>query len=126
MEIEKVNSYGIAVSDLEGNWDDAFKSKLKKTSQKVIFSNLSFFQKIKLMFLFLKEKKKASKLDLSEFRAKGMKNQKFIDQQLEYISMFSAMTKLLGLDRTKEIMYSVMEATAVEAFTQSSPEDEAI
>ena len=42
MEIEKTKGYGVAMSDLEGNWDETFKKKLKTTSQKIIFKEVSF------------------------------------------------------------------------------------
>jgi len=126
MEIEQTKGYGIAVSDLEGNWDDAFKTKLKNASQKIIFEHLSTAQKFKLMYFYLKENRKASKLDLSDIRAKGMTNDKFIKQQLEYLAMFAALAKVLDSAQAIEIMKQVMEATAVEAFSKSSPEHEII
>ncbi len=126
MEIEKTNGYGIAISDLEGNWDEAFKAKLKKTSQKIIFNHLSFFEKIKLISLFSKERKKTTQLELSDLRQKGMTNDLFIKQQLEYIAMFSALAKLCGLEKAKQIIFEVMEKTSVEAFSKSSPEHDAI
>ena len=126
MELEQTKGYGIAVSDLEGNWDEAFKAKLKKISQEIIFEYLTGFQKIKLMFFYLKERQKASKLDLTDIRAKGMTNTNFIKQQLDYISMFSALSKVLDSTQAIDIMKRVMEATAVEAFSKSSPEPEVI
>lgn len=126
MDIEKTNGYGFAISDLEGGWPDAFKSKLKKTSQKIIFKHLSFSQKIRLMYLFLNEKKKAANLDLSDLKAKGMTNTAFIKQQLTYLSMFSALSKVLDKEKAIEIMCSVMEETAAEAFSHSSPQHEAV
>lgn len=69
-----------------------------------------------------KEKKRALKLDLSDIRAKGMTNEAFIKQQLEYISLFSALTKVLNKESALKIMYSVMDATATEALLLSLPE----
>ena len=122
MEIEKVKGYGLAMSDLEGAWDPAFKAKLKKTSQKIILKQLSFLQKLQLFYWFGKEKRKAMGLKLSDIYAKGMRNKSFINQQLEYIAMFSALVKTLDKERALSIMYSVMDATAAEAMLQSSPE----
>jgi hypothetical protein len=126
MEIENANGYGIAISDLEGNWDDAFKSKLKETAQKIVLAHLSFYQKLKLLYLYSKENNRATKLDLSDIKAKGMTNESFIKQQLEYISMFSALTKVLDKEKSIKIMCQVMEETVVEAFSKSSPEPEFI
>jgi hypothetical protein len=126
MDIKNTNGYGIAISDLESSWDDAFKLKLKKTAQKIVLGHLSFFQKIKLLYQFSKETKRASKLDLSDIKAKGMTNNSFIKQQLEYISMFSALAKVLDKEQAIKIMCQVMEETVAEAFSKSSPEPEAI
>ncbi|MFZ4455780.1 MAG: L-2-amino-thiazoline-4-carboxylic acid hydrolase [Bacteroidales bacterium] len=126
MKIEEVKGYGIAISDLEANWDDTFKKKLKAVSQKIIFQELSFMQKLKLVFLYYKENRKAQKLDLSDIKARGMTNMAFLNQQLEYISMFSALSKVLNTARAIDIMKRVMEATVVEAFSKSTPEQEAI
>ena len=120
MKIETVRGYGVAMSDLEGSWDAAFKSKIKKISMKIIMKQLSIFQKIRLLYWFYKEKKKADKLNLSDIKSRGMKNTSFINQQLEYISIFSAITKVLNKEKALQIMYSVMDATAKEAFSLSA------
>ncbi len=126
MDIEKTNGYGIAISDLEGSWDKTFKKKIKKTSRKIIFGKLSFVEKTKLFIVFLKRRIKAARLDLSDIKARGMTNSSFIKQQLDYIAMYSALSKVAGKDRAKEIMFNVMEETSVEAFAKSSPEPAAI
>lgn len=122
MEIENTRGYGIAVSDAEGSWDSAFKSRIKKTALKTIMKQLTFLQKIQVLIWFYKEKKRAAKLDLSDIRAKGMTNEAFIKQQLEYISLFSTLTKVLNKECALKIMYSVMDATAAEALLLSMPE----
>ena len=122
MEIEKTRGYGIAASDAEGSWDSAFKLKLKKVAIKTVMKQITFLQKIQVLIWFYKEKKRALKLDLSDIRAKGMTNETFIKQQLEYISLFSALTKVLNKESALKIMYSVMDATATEALLLSLPE----
>jgi len=116
-EIENTRGYGVAMSDLESSWDPAFKSKIKNRSMNIIMNQVSLFQKIKLLYWFFKEKRRAEKLDLSDIISRGMKNSSFINQQLEYISMFSALTKVLDKDKALKIMYRVMDATACEAFS---------
>lgn len=120
IKIENARGYGVAMSDLEGSWDPAFKSKIKKISMKIIMKQLSFFQKIQLLYFFYKEKKKAKNIDLSDIKSKGMTNTSFINQQLEYISTFSALAKVLNKEKALKIMYSVMDATASEAFSLSA------
>ena len=65
MDISKSTGYGIAASDVEGNWDPEFKLKIKTAGQRIVLNQLTFIQKLKLMYWFNKEKKRASKLKLS-------------------------------------------------------------
>ena len=122
MKIEEMKGYGVAMSDFEGGWDPKFKAKLKKTSQQIILKKISFVQRFELMYWFLKAKRKAVNLDLSDIRSLGMNNVSFINQQLEYLSMFWALVKVLNLSKALEIMYQVMDATASDALLQSSPQ----
>ncbi|MFA6977733.1 MAG: L-2-amino-thiazoline-4-carboxylic acid hydrolase [Ignavibacteriaceae bacterium] len=126
MDVTNLRGYGIAGSDAEANWSQAFKAKLKKTSQKVVMKHLNLKQKFQVLYWFAKEKKRSAALDLSDIRAKGMKNDIFIKQQLEYLSIFSTLKIVVGLDSALNIMYAVMDATAEEALLLSLPEVEAI
>ncbi len=126
MEIEKTKGYGIALSDLEGNWDKDFKKKLKKTAQDVIFDHLNFRQKLKLGYYYFRLIKRAQKLDLSDIYSRGMTNDSFLHQQLEYLVIYSALTCVLDQEKAQQIMFKVMEETAVEAFFKSSPEEDDI
>jgi hypothetical protein len=121
MKVDELKSYGLAISDLEGNWSPEFRKKITKTSKKIIMSNLSFFQKFKLLRFYKIEKKRSTKIDLSEIRAKGLTNEIFINQQLEYLAMFSALSKVLDTKKALEIINKVMDATAGEAMLQNTP-----
>ncbi len=126
MKIESLKGYGVSVSDAESNWSPEFKAKIVKTSQKVIMNNLNFIQKIKVMFYFLLERKRASRLDISDIRKRGMKNEKFLKQQFDYLSLYSAVKKTVGKETALSIMHKVMEATAAEAMLNSLPDEEDI
>jgi hypothetical protein len=121
MEIEKTRGYGIAASDAESNWDPVLKAKIKKTAFKTILGQITIWQKIRLMAWFNREKRRAAGLDLSDLWARGMTNETFIKQQLEYISLFSALVKVVEKEKALEIMYGVMDVTA-EALQSSLPE----
>ncbi len=112
MEVKKTRGYGLAASDVEGSWSPALKSKMKKVAFKTIMKQITFIQQVQLLIWFNKEKKRAGKQDLSDLHARGMTNQAFIKQQLEYIALFSALVKITGNDMAMKIMYSVMDATA--------------
>lgn len=121
MKVEELKSYGLAISDLEGNWSPEFRKKITKTSQKIIMSNLSFVQKFKLLRIFIKEKRRSAKIDLSDIKAKGLTNETFLNQQLVYLAMFSALSIVIDTKKTLEIMNKVMDATAGEAMLQNTP-----
>lgn len=124
MEIQKLRGYGIAPSDAEASWSKDFKSMIEKKAKSVVINNLSLLQKIRVLFLFEKEKKRAIHLDLSDLEKRGMRNNTFIKQQLEYLSLFSALKKVLDEDTALKIMYEVMDATAREAFLLLLPDTE--
>ncbi len=123
MNLEKVNGYGVAGSDIEGGWDPKFKKELKRISMKTIMNQISFMEKIKLMFAFKAEQKKAAKVDLKEIRAKGMTNEAFINQQLQVLSLYAALKQMFGAERALKMMFSIMDAT-VEALRRSMPTPE--
>ncbi len=115
MKIEEFKGYGVAMSDFEGGWDPEFKAKIKKVSKKIVFGHLAPMQKIRMFYWFIKELNRSKRIDLSDLRARGMKNQAFLDQQLEYLAMFSAVKKVVGVESALSIMCEVMDATAAEA-----------
>lgn len=120
-----MRGYGQAASDIEGNWDKAFKEKIKKIAFKTILQKLTVFQRIRLFIYFIQEKKRAAALDLSDIRAKGLQNESFIKQQLEYLSLFSALVKIFDREKAIAVMNHVMDATAEALFT-SLPEQEEV
>jgi hypothetical protein len=126
VEIEKLRGYGIAASDSEGSWSPSFKSKIKKTAFKIVMTQLTLKQKMQVTFWFIRIKKQAKQLDLSDIREKGMNNNAFINQQIEYLSLFSALVKVIGNNSALKIMFDVMDGTAAEALLLSSPEIEDI
>lgn len=122
MEVQELRGYGVAASDAEGGWDKAFKAKIKRTAQEIVMGHLTFLQKPQVLYWFLKEKQRGARLDLSDLRARGMKNDAFLKQQLEYIAMFSALAKVRGKEIALQIMREVMDATATEALLLSLPQ----
>lgn len=123
MKVENLRGYGLAASDVEGQWDQSVKKRLRKTAQDIVMRNLTFSERLKVGFRFMKEKKRAAALDLSDLYKKGMTNKAFLKQQLEYICLFSAVANVKGKDSAIKIMYSVMDSTA-DALLLALPEIE--
>jgi hypothetical protein len=73
---------------------------------------------------FLKARRRAAGLDLSAFRARGLKNEAFLAQQVEYLTVFAALAEVLGGEVAVATMKEVMDETAQEALLLCLPEVE--
>ena len=122
MEVEETRGYGVSYSDAIANWTPEFKKRIEDVSFGIVMKELTPLQKAKVMFNFYKEKNRMSKVDISDIRAKGMTCQKFIDQQITYLALFSAIAKTLDTNRAQEIMCKVMDATANDVLLNNMPE----
>jgi hypothetical protein len=126
MDVKSLKGYGVAASDAEGGWSSETKKKLRSLSSKVVLSNLSLIQKFSFTYHFIQEKKRAKSIDLSSIRAKGMTNDAFLSQQLEYLALYSALKKTVGYDDAQNIALRIMDATAREALLASAPSQEEV
>ncbi|QDG53434.1 hypothetical protein FIV42_22615 [Persicimonas caeni] len=124
MEIEDLRNYGAAFSEAEGSWPDDVKARMQSDAKAVIMRHLSGWQKVRLMWHFIKARRQAAKLDLSDLRERGMTDEAFLDQQLEYLAMFSALAQLFDAERAVVIMKEVMDESAREPLLHCLPEPE--
>lgn len=122
MEVKDLRGYGVSFSDAESLWPLKLKKKMRRDGQAVVLKYLGFFQRIRFFLAFWKAKRRARKLDLSDIQAKGMTNQSFLAQQIEYISMFAALAQVLGTQKTIEVVKDVMVSTAKEPLLLCLPD----
>ena len=121
-KITDLRNYGVALSDAESRWPESLIKQMRKAAKAIVLGHLGFLQRIHFFLGFLAAKYRARKADLSSIRAKGMINESFLATQIEYISMFSALAKVLGVRQTEQITKEVMNATAKEALLLCLPE----
>lgn len=126
MNITDLRGYGVAFSDLEALWSPEMKAQLKKKGVAVVTPRLGFFEKIRFGLAFLRQRRRASALDLSDLRAAGMNNQAFLTQQLEYLAMYAALDEIVGPARAQEISLAIMDATAREPMLACLPDPEQV
>ncbi|MBI5092664.1 MAG: L-2-amino-thiazoline-4-carboxylic acid hydrolase [Candidatus Hydrogenedentes bacterium] len=124
MKVEHLKGYGVAASDAEADWSEEIKKKLLQRGKQVVLSNLSSFQKVQFAFYFANEKRRAKRVDLTSIRARGMNNDTFLAQQIEYLSFYLALRRVVGAAQAQTIMFRVMDATAREALLASLPTPE--
>ncbi len=122
MQVSELRNFGVAFSDSESLWPDEVKRRMRKQGNAVIMASLGPLQKIRFGLAFFAARRKARKLDLSDLRARGMTNDVFLDQQLEYVAAFCALAHIHGTERAVEVMKEVMDATAHEPLLLCLPE----
>jgi hypothetical protein len=125
MEVADLKGYGRSWTDAMTGMPDEVQRKIRKSSQKIITKHLGLWNLLKFPFLFSREQKRMSKIDLSHVRERGLDNEAFIQSQIEFNALYSLVSRLIGRERTREVFKEIMEATAVDVFESiwPSPED---
>jgi hypothetical protein len=122
MDVTRLRNYGVSFSDAEGAWSDEVKATMRTKGKAVVMRNLGAWDKLRFAFLFLGARRRAARLDLTPFRDRGLDNEPFYRQQLEYLAMFSALAQLKGSDGAIAIMKQVMDEAAREPMLLCLPE----
>ena len=122
MKIQDLRNYGAAFSAAEAAWPPEVKARLRRRSQAVVMRKLSVFQKLRFLGAFLRWRRRASRLDLSDLRARGMRDEAFLSQQLEYLAMFATLAELFDAQSAVAIMKEVMDEAAYEPMMMCLPE----
>jgi len=125
MKVSDLRGYNVAFSDAEAAWSPEVKKTLNRKGKAVVMRHLSFAQKCRFVFAFMRAKTQARRLDLSAVRARGLNNEAFIAQQIEYVSLFKALVAVLDRDRAVAICKEIMDETA-EALLLCLPEVDAV
>lgn len=116
MEVRDLKGYGKSWTDGLTDMPRDVERGIRRTALKIIMGHLGPWNLLKFPLLFLSEQRKMSKIDLSQVREKGLTNEKFIKSQVEFNALYSAVSMLIGRERTMELFRQVMEATAFEVF----------
>ena len=126
MDVRQLRNYGVAFSDAEGSWPPAVRAKMRREGKAVVMRHLPGLARLRFGWAFFKARRRAAALDLAPFRARGMKNEAFLAQQLEYLALFAALAEVLGGEAAVAAMKAVMDETAREPLLLCLPEVEAM
>ena len=126
MRIEELRNYGAAFSAAEAAWPREVKARMRKRSKEAILRNLRGLQKLRFLLAVLKWRRRAARLDLSDLRERGMNDEGFLTQQLEYLAVFAALVELFDAERAVAIMKEVMDAAAYEPMMMCLPDPERV
>jgi len=122
MKVSDLRFYARPFSDAESSWPDDVRRRMKKRAQRAVMKRLGFWNMPRFAYHFARAHKQTQAMDLSEFRARGLTNQRFIDTQLEYLAFFMALKRLVGTERAIEIAKEVMDASSHEPMLLCLPE----
>ncbi|NOY24733.1 MAG: L-2-amino-thiazoline-4-carboxylic acid hydrolase [Oligoflexia bacterium] len=126
MKVEDLRNYGVAFSDSESAWPPAVKNTMRRQAKAVLMARLGPWETLRFGIAFLVARRRAARTDLSEIRARGMRNETFLAQQIEYICVFSALARVLDVDRALAIMNAVMDETALEPMLLCLPDPDVV
>lgn len=121
MDVSHLRNYGVAFSDAEGSWPPEVKAELRRKGRAIVFESLTLGQRLRFAWRFFRAHRRAKRLDLTDLHLRGMRNQAFLDQQLEYVAFFAALADVVGVTRAEAICCRIMDATA-EALLLCLPE----
>lgn len=126
MDVSSLRNYGAAFSDSEGSWPPEVKARMRKGGMRVVRQSLSWGELPRFAWAFLGKRRKAASLDLSDIRARGMTNEGFLRQQLEYLALFAALAEVCGTERAIATCKAIMDETAREPLLLCLPEPEKV
>ena len=112
MQVQELRNYGVAFSDSEAGWPQELKSELSRKARRIVFGNLSFWQKASFAMAFLRARRRARSVELSGVLARGLDTPAFLAQQTDLLCIFRALAEVLDTERAVKVMEQVMEATA--------------
>lgn len=124
MKIKELKNYGKSLSEMTGSMPEEESKKRNALSLKVLKKHLGLFNLMRFMISAAAERRRMSKQDLSSIRDQGLTDETFIKSQVRFAAMFSAMSKIVGSEKTLEIFYEMMEAIAPQSFTSILPAPE--
>jgi hypothetical protein len=113
MRVEDLKNYGRPYSETLAEIPRRIEKLMKKEASKVVRGHLGLIGTLRLLLLTRKEKKRLATTDLETVKRKGLTSEFFIRYIIENTAIFSAMTKMRGLNESLLIHHEIMDRIAV-------------
>jgi len=111
-DVSELKNYGKSWIAAMNSVPQKTQTGIRKISLGVVRERLGFLETVRFGFLYLKEKKRMSGIDLTEAKRMGLAEERFIKAQVEFAAFYSALSRIVGREKALEILYAVIEATA--------------
>jgi hypothetical protein len=113
MNVESLKNYGRSYSETLTPLPDAVQKRIRSEAAKVIRKHVGLLGLLRFLLLSWREKRRMLRMDLAPIRRRGATNEKLIDFLVGNTAMFSAMAKMVGMERSLSIHREVMDAVAI-------------
>jgi hypothetical protein len=125
MKIEDMKNYGRPMNESMRDIPEVVMKRIKSTAFTILRRRLGLLKLLRFMILFMCEKKRMSRVDLSPVREKGLEDEEFIKEIIDRTAVFSALSKVLTKEEALDINYGITEEVATEMMSCMMPtEDE--
>jgi len=121
MELKDLKNYGVPRSKVNEIIPNEAMKELSKDIFKIMEKHLSSSDLERFQSIKAEELKQMSKQDLSTIRAKGLSENKYIQIRVEQTASFSAMSKILGMEKAIEVQYEMVEAANLKVLPSTLP-----
>lgn len=112
MRVEDLKNYGRPYSETLAEIPRPVEKLIKRESYKVVRGHLGLMGTLYLLLLTWKEKKRLEATDLKPIRQRGLTSEFFIRYIIQNTAIFSAMTKIRGMNESIIIHRDIMDHIA--------------
>ncbi len=124
MKVNDLKNYNVPLTEMMDTISMKTKLGLMIGVFKIMKNHVSLSEFAKFASLFSKEKKRLAGIDLRILHEKGLKNKSFINQQVDTVAAYSAMSALKGKDKALEIFFEIMGTAAKKVYLGWMPKPE--
>lgn len=121
MNVENLKNYGVGLSRQLSTLPAEVKKEIYTLGAKIILDQIGFLRLPGLVVRYLVERRRMKRIDLSPVREMGMKDERFIREQVEFAAVFSAIKKSAGAEKMGKIIDLVSEKIGGETLKHVMP-----
>ncbi len=124
MEPTSLRNYGKTLLEMAAGIGKQTEKQISRLGESILEQNLEGGDLERYLEIASEEKGRMLGRDLSSLREKGLNDDAFVRQQIEWASSFSAFRRLRGIDKTTRVFERIAEQTWPKVFAASFPLDQ--
>ncbi|NIM11833.1 MAG: hypothetical protein GTO45_06915 [Candidatus Aminicenantes bacterium] len=124
MKAFELKNYGKPLAEMNKTVPMEVQQRMHDTSFKISKKHMGFFKRLKMARIMRKERKRFLYVNLFEVKEKGLKDDRFIMTVVRKAAYFSALSKVVGMEKALEIDKELAYATSLEGLSHMLPSAE--